>query len=450
MDARTLYRQGVDAIRDERDLEKGRQLLSESLKLNPNSDLAWLWLSRTYVDNLKRRLYCLEKAVHLNPDNAKARELLERLQPSQEIVGADGELRQVVPPTIPAPSREQKQQIIVLLRKADQLLEKDDAEAAIECWVEVLSVQVDHETAMRNAVMHLSKLGYISDAKELVWRAINAGTQHPSIYLTAMDIAKHDKDADLYDELRQKVVQLPEADETLIARMIDEYLANLQYDQAHDILKSAVARHPDNQKMLVQMGDLMKKMGRPGEATFFLERAAQLGLRSKEGREADKLLSQSAPVLTDRERGSVVMAAREAAGFGVAYLLLAWQDAGLDLLNMGVGHWLGVLLSLAGGYLLITATSSPQQVPIAGMLGGEEPPKRKGKEKLPIRKQASGALEEQTELPTIPEPMRYVLGGVGGMLLVVAFTLVFSESIGLLLDPVTPDLSLMFELLAEE
>ncbi len=442
MDARTLYRQGVDAIRDGRDLEQGRRLLLKSLKLNPNSDLAWLWLSRTYVDNLKQRLYCLEKAVDLNPDNTKARELIERLQPSRATVGANGELRQA------APSREQNQQIMVLLRKADQFIGKDDAEAAIECWVNVLAIQVDHETAMRNAVVHLSKLGYLSDAKELVWRAINAGTQHPSIYLTAMDIAKHEKDADLYDELRQKVVRMPEADEKLISRMIDEYLATLQYDQAHAILKAAIEKFPDNQKMLVQMGDLVKKMGRPGEATFYLERAAQLGLRSKEGREADKLLSQSAPVLTDRERGSVVLAMREAAGFGVAYLLLAWQDAGLNLLHLGLGRWLGVLLSLVGGYLLITATSSPQQVPIASMLGGTEPPKRKGK--LPIRKQASGALAEQTELPTLPGPVRYVLGGVGAVLLMVAFTLVFSQSISLLLNPVRPDLSLMFELLAEE
>jgi len=69
-----------------------------------------------------------------------------------------------------------------------------------------------------------------------------------------------------------------------------------------------------------------------------------------------------------------MLAVREAAGFGVLALLMAWQDAGLNLLAIGPARLFGVIMSVLGGYLLITATSSAQQQPLATMLGGVVPP----------------------------------------------------------------------------
>jgi hypothetical protein len=149
-------------------------------------------------------------------------------------------------------------------------------------------------------------------------------------------------------------------------------------------------------------------------------------------------------VLTDRERGSVALAGREAAGFGLIFVFLAWQDAGLNLLQLGVMRWLGVLLGIVGGYLVVTATSSPQQQPIAGWLGGVIPDKRKYKKS----EDNEGLIEELSEIPMIPPATRLILGVAGAALLVIAAMLVLSVATRLLLDPVMPnDIPTLFDLM---
>jgi hypothetical protein len=164
-----------------------------------------------------------------------------------------------------------------------------------------------------------------------------------------------------------------------------------------------------------------------------------LGTSTQAGREADKKLLNFVPVLTDRERGSVLLAWREAAGFGLIFLLLGWQDSGLDLLQMDMNHWLGVILGLVGGYLVITATSSPQQRGLAAVLGGSPPDKKKKNEDDDPNAIKIGALEEPSELPIIPPVFRLVFGMGGAILLIVAFTMTFDRAINLIANPIIPD-----------
>jgi hypothetical protein len=77
-EAQNLYQQGVKAIRDEKDPTQGRQFLVESLRLNPENDAAWVWLSRTVTDTQKK-VDCLERALAINPTNQQAAELKSRL-----------------------------------------------------------------------------------------------------------------------------------------------------------------------------------------------------------------------------------------------------------------------------------------------------------------------------------------------------------------------------------
>lgn len=78
-DAKILFRDGVNAIRNEGDLAKGRKLLTESLRLNPNNDVAWLWISKT-VSNTQKKLQCVERALQVNPENQQALDLQNKLQ----------------------------------------------------------------------------------------------------------------------------------------------------------------------------------------------------------------------------------------------------------------------------------------------------------------------------------------------------------------------------------
>jgi tetratricopeptide (TPR) repeat protein len=435
MNAQNLFREGITAIREEKNLSKGRELLTQSLRLDADNDMAWLWLSRTLTDREKQR-QCIERALKVNPDNQQAQAFMERI------------MNTPVPPFHPTttPKSPPPQEKVVaddttvirsLLKKADTLMEQNDTEAAIEQWVHILDIQPDHEEALGNAVRYLSRLKYMDDAHELVSNAIKSGTTHPSVYLTAIDIAKYQKNFPEADNLRLKLATLPAADESLVVGIVDHFLKNAQEGAALQVLKNAVESHPKSQKLLVRLADLTKDQGRTQEAFELYESAARLGARTKEGKAADVKLLEFAPSLTDKERGSTILAVRETFGIGVLFLLMAWQDAGLNLLHLGVNRWIGVLVAILGGYLAITATSSPAQQPLARLLGGIVP---KAPEKPKTDFEAATMLPEHiSDLPAITLPVRFILGAAGMMLMVLAFWLVFNTAIGLLNNPNPPE-----------
>lgn len=440
-EAQTLFRQGVLALREEKDVAEGRRLLTESLKRDPRNEMAWLWLSRTTNDPQKRMM-CIDRALQINPTNEQALTLKQKYNGGAPIMAA---AESPVEPAeaISTPAALDRRQIRLMLRIADDLLEKEDVEGAIEKWVQVLEMEVDHEEAMRNAVRHLSRLKYMDDAKELVWRAIDAGTKHPSIYLTAIDIARYNRDTNEEDELLERMARLPDIDDGVTADTVDRFFQSEQWTRAEDVLNAALETHPNSQKLLTRMGDLYEATGRKSDAMRLYDRAARLGIGTREGREADKKMAETPAVLTDRERGSIALAWREAAGFGLFYLLLAWHDAGLNLLNLGLNRWAGVGISLLGGYLLVTATSSPQQQPLAQLLGGHVPENPPETDKpVPAYEEDNTTkarlIIEPTTLPIIPLLFR-VLFAIGGLVLLgLAIRLVFGTAIDLLLNPVTP------------
>ena len=481
MDAQELFRQGVMAIREHKDLARGRELLVQSLKLDPRNDMAWLWLTHTTTDPAKR-LELVERALRLNPANEAALKLKARLlsagqppkpaspaptpapdgsatalveteqpaslmaeePPAPALSASEGDPALATPSAIQPLKRKtidepvtpaERERIAHLMDRAEAYQEAGDIEQAIALWVEVLSIRVDHELALRNAAGHLWKLQYWDDARELIQRAIDAGTRVPTVYLTAIDMAERRGDASWSADLRERVATLPTPDETLVVKVADYYLGRGDANTARRFLEQALATHPDMPAALIKLGDLTKEVGDTIQATRLYERAARAKAPRKVRKEVDKKLRTALPVLTDRERGSVWLAVREAVGVAGLFLLLGWQDARLDLLALGPRRWAGVLISLVGGYLLVTATSSPQQKPLAGWLGGTVPPSpppepsRGPLDPEPFRPPGR-ALQEPTELPLLPAGVRWLLACAGMVLLTLAFVLVFSHSLG--------------------
>jgi tetratricopeptide (TPR) repeat protein len=474
MDSQTLFQQGVTAIREQNDVQRGRELLIQSLRQDAHNDMAWLWLTRT-VRSREKQLEYVERALQINPANDAAQKLKTRLlasTPAAPPAPAAAPASPVIAPldrhpaAPPAPAGESASAVIVplgehppapvspfntvavpvtpeeqdeiarLMERAEIYVEAGEIEAAVEQWVAVLNIRVDHETALRNASGHLWRLQFRDDAQELVQRAIDAGTTVPSIYLTAIDIAERLGEARRAEELREQVAALPGADDQLLAAIADDYLQRFRTDEALTFLKQALESHPDSQKLLIKTGDLLKELERPQEAMPYYDRAVRAGARTKEGKKADQRLLTYVPVLTDRERGNVWLAVREAAGIALFYFVMAWQDAGLYLLQMGPQRWLGVGLGMVGGYMLVTATSSPQQDPVAGWLGGEVP--AAVADVNTPHATPGRALEEPTHLPIISDDMRYVLGTVGIVLLIMALLLVFHRTLDLMVNDPPP------------
>ena len=437
-EAQALFHEGVMVLRERKDVAEGRRLLIEALRADPNNDMAWVWLART-TRQPEKRLECLDRALRLNPTNQHAIDMKAAIQPIPATTGADNQTTHHQPTASGKTlahklTAAEERQIAVLLKKADHYVDTGDTESAIEQWVSVLHIQVDHEEAMRQAVSQLARLKYLDDARVLVWRALDAGTTHPSIYLTAIDIARRDGTPGEVDDLRERLAQLPDIDEQTIVNIANQFMAEDQVMRAQEMLEAALDNHPNSQLILTKIGDIYRDLDDEHTASRYYDQAARIGAGTKAGREADKKLAEFAPLLTDRERGSLVLAWREAAGFGLIFLFLAWQDAGLDLLRLGPGRWAGVLMGLFGGYLLVTATSSPQQQPLARWLGGHVPDHT-----APARERTTNrVIEDITEIPIIPRAARFILGAVGAVLLGLAVWLVFGMAIQLLLNPITP------------
>lgn len=75
--AENELKQAIDAIKAG-DKKRGGEILAELIKVEPNNEVAWLWLATCYkkVENKRR---CLEKALEINPANQNAQQALNRL-----------------------------------------------------------------------------------------------------------------------------------------------------------------------------------------------------------------------------------------------------------------------------------------------------------------------------------------------------------------------------------
>ncbi len=418
LDAEALYKRGVSAIKNN-DFETGRKLLTRSLKLHRKNDKAWVWIARTYNDPAQQ-IKCLERAHAINPNNPRTLETLNQIR-AKSI-------------STHALSGSQQAQINRLLQDAEKALNHNDAEGAVSLWVKVLDIEVDHPEAIKQAVKTLIKLRYHEDAEELLWRAIDSNTTQVAIYHTAYDMAERNHGNDRLDAIRRKLMQMPDTHDTLFIRMAQNFLDTSQQTHAIKSLERALRLYPDHQKLLVLMGDAQSEMGYAHQAVVYYNRAAKISTSTPEGKEADKKLQAFPPVLTDKERGSTALAWREVCGIFFLYVLLVWQDVGLNFANINAQHIIGLLISVIGAYLLITATSSPQQTAIARRLGGYTPESRKAR----LITEQNGALQETSQLAIIPQTTRFILGGVGLIILAIAFVMVFGASIDLLLNPIDP------------
>ena len=82
----TMFQDAVEALR-RGDKPRAKELLTNLLKTDQNNATYWVWLSAA-VDNAKERIYCLQTAFKLDPENGAAKRgliLLGALAPDENI-----------------------------------------------------------------------------------------------------------------------------------------------------------------------------------------------------------------------------------------------------------------------------------------------------------------------------------------------------------------------------
>jgi tetratricopeptide (TPR) repeat protein len=439
-DAKDLFNQAVVAIRDERDFARGQNLLKEALRADPQNDLAWLWLSRTVKDPQTRLKY-IDRALQLNPNNEMAKALREKT--SEQLVSKASSTPAVAEPPLASvkaktkiigdPLTPQEQQKIdYYLQSAQQAVEANNMEGAIEQWVQVLYIQADHPFALPQSIRALMKMNFLDDAEELIWRALDAGSQEQSLPPILISLARRSPDYSRLEQTRLRLARLPNINAEFLNETAEDVIFNAAPREAFDFVHTAAKTHPEDQTLLWKLGELYELAKKDEEAFQVYKQIVAINPRSEIGKLADAKVLETAPGVTDRERGSVLLAMREALGITLLFLLLAWQDAGLNLLELEPLHIAGIGFSLLGGYLLVTGTSSPSQRGVALLFGGKKDE------------------DSESNLRTIDKFTQYALSAIGIIGLLISFYMVFNHSIDLLLDPVRPDDILTQQELEEE
>lgn len=82
----SMFQEAVDALR-EGDKVKAKTLLMQLIKTDQSNPQYWIWLSAA-VDSTKERIYCLQTALQLDPENAAAKRglmLLGALPPDENV-----------------------------------------------------------------------------------------------------------------------------------------------------------------------------------------------------------------------------------------------------------------------------------------------------------------------------------------------------------------------------
>lgn len=78
--ARELRQQGIAAAKAGQK-DHARQLLQQAIRLEPDSEAAWLWLASVARDQ-RERVFCLQKILEINPHNETALRALEGIMPA--------------------------------------------------------------------------------------------------------------------------------------------------------------------------------------------------------------------------------------------------------------------------------------------------------------------------------------------------------------------------------
>lgn len=82
-----LTKQGITAYNSS-DRAQASQLFRQAIQLDPNYEMAWLWLSAV-VDSIHERRTCLERALTINPRSESAKRGLAKLPPPEQAPDQD-------------------------------------------------------------------------------------------------------------------------------------------------------------------------------------------------------------------------------------------------------------------------------------------------------------------------------------------------------------------------
>lgn len=155
MPSTELLRQGVEAARAGQKLE-ARKIFMQVVEIDPQNELAWMWLSGL-MDDLEDRIIACENVLTINPANEKVRTYLDSLFMQKEMRARDEALeKQADQKEGEIPSQGSANQP-VSLAFAEQLEDEGKIEDAIKTY-ELLAARTKDRATFDHIYKQISRL----------------------------------------------------------------------------------------------------------------------------------------------------------------------------------------------------------------------------------------------------------------------------------------------------
>lgn len=416
-----LYETGMQAY-TLADRARARALWIQVVQAEPNHARAWTALLRVCADPAEQA-YCLMRLFRAAPEDPRTREALQRFRHAHPNVRP-----RILPELVTAPAAgvgrsQAPDPVPKMLEVAAEKRASGDDEGALRIYLDILDWNPAHGPATTQAARLLADLKVLTEAAVVLDRSITAGNRDPAVYLALAEIRLHRGGGDPWQVL-EALRRLPGLLPGHLLHAADLYWSQAEYKTALELLHEAEQRDPHYQPTLMRFAEAYRDLRHPERARQYLQRVVDLGARTPLGRRAEGILLEVSPHVPRYIQTNLIYALREVVGIFLLYACLAILDAGLTLSGIGLAGWVGMLLSVAGGYLLVSATSSPSQWVFQRFLAepDEAPAPSGGEAYLP-------AMTSEKPLPALPLEARAVLGTVGGVLLAVAIVLVLQHSL---------------------
>ncbi|MFC1959927.1 tetratricopeptide repeat protein [Chloroflexota bacterium] len=310
------------------------------------------------------------------------------------------------------------------LRAAQRHLTDGNEVEALAIYRKILLVEADQEEATAQAVLVLARQGRFDTARKVLERSIQAGNQDAGAYVSVAELHLRSSTGD-WGAFLAVLPMLPTVQPAHLLRGAWLYRQQGCLKECLDMLHAAERLAPTDQAVLMELAGVYQEIHHDQRAITYWQRVIDQDARSPLGQAAAEDLLELKPHIPRRIQSSSLFALREVAGVALVFFLLAMLDAGGSVTAMALTGWLGVGLSILGGYLLVTATSSPGQRIFAPFL--VQPVAE-----LPSTDSRDAYLPDMTaaeQLAVLPGDWRIVLGVVGLVLVVIAGVLVVPHSL---------------------
>lgn len=445
-----LYRVGVQAYQRQ-DRHRARTVWTQAVRLNPRHAPSWMALMQV-CDTPDEQLYCLLHVRRLLPDDPRVRDVYTRfkrryprIQPrplpelaDQPPPASDSPRRSEPPIKTAAPAaasqkprklwaeQQRRQAVAARLRAAAGRLAEGDFGGALRIYQNILREDPAQPDALAGAVRLLTRERRLDEALRLTEQSIQAGNRDPGAYMSLAELRLLQGIGDPWEVLAA-LRRLPDVKPAHLLRAAALYEKQGQSKNALETLHEAEHRDPDHQPTLMRLAEMYDEYYQEERTRYYLQRVVDLDPRSELGRAAELRLLEYSSHVPRHVQINMLYALREVLGIVLFFFLLALLDTGVNMTRMDAGGWGGVLLSVLGGYLLVTAVSSPAQRIFALFISGDG-----AAEPQPPLIDQAGYLPEpvrEAPLPMLPKDVRWVLGVVGSVVLLIAAWLVLRNSL---------------------